>query len=363
MITTHHTPPATTASRVTIFKYISTKYFGTDKQKTVVAVRPSYYYHKVLPIYSFQTITFLMPNSKTQNVSIDSKQSINNSLKATGSSVMGKTTKKEDQQQDVDPNMMNYATFSAPIIDLSFKDINFPSGGFEYLYLSHLTNIVDLKTSVPRVGEKRVTVLASNPSEKHKEEEKKGNRSFEQDRFKSTIFGNSEFGSNKHHDDQNNHKEDEPKEIVKYLGRGVKLCNNNLSDLHGLFEGLSTIMETPRELQWIDLSYNNISCLEGLDSLPETLTSLYLHANQITSLNEIAVLQKFKNLKYLTLFGNPIEEIRNYRFCILSIFPSLKSFDRVTVTERDRQTAETYRNFFWPKTTKRKTTQQVNKKN
>ncbi|KAG2381716.1 hypothetical protein C9374_006100 [Naegleria lovaniensis] len=272
--------------------------------------------------------------------SIDPKNTLNHTLKSTiGTSPLS----NNELDENADPNLIHYATFSAPIIDFSFKDINLPS-------------VQDLKTSVPRVGEKRVRV--SKTAEKQKEDERKGNRSFEQERFKPTMFGSSEMISNKHHDESNS-KQEEPKEIIKYLGRGVKLCNNNISDLHGLFDALTTILETPQELQWIDLSYNNISSLEGLETLPETLTSLYLHANQITSLNEIAVLQKFKNLKYLTLFGNPIEEIRNYRYCILSIFPSLKSFDRVTVTERDRQTAETYRNFFWPKVSKRK--QQANK--
>ncbi|EFC46375.1 hypothetical protein NAEGRDRAFT_4690, partial [Naegleria gruberi] len=122
--------------------------------------------------------------------------------------------------------------------------------------------------------------------------------------------------------------------------RGVRLSNNNLTSLIGIFSVLSNVLETPNELLWVDLSFNSLSTLEGIDSLPENLTTLYLHANNITSLNEIAPLQRFRELKYLTLLGNPIEDIKNYRFCILSIFPYLKSFDRVTVTERDRETAK-----------------------
>ena len=149
--------------------------------------------------------------------------------------------------------------------------------------------------------------------------------------------------------------DEQSQEVVKYLGRGVRLSNNNLMDVNGLFDVMLEILETPLELTWVDLSFNNIASLSGLSALPENLTVLYLHANNITSLNEVAVLLRFTELRTLTLYGNPIEDIKNYRFCILSMFPKLKTFDKVTVTDRDKQTAEAYRAFFWPKAVKNKT--------
>lgn len=44
---------------------------------------------------------------------------------------------------------------------------------------------------------------------------------------------------------------------------------------------------------------------------------LYLHANVITNFAELAPLGKFHGLRKLTLHGNPIENLPNYRAFVL----------------------------------------------
>lgn len=89
---------------------------------------------------------------------------------------------------------------------------------------------------------------------------------------------------------------------------GVRLCHNNIKTLDGLVEALRAVMDNPaRNLQWLDLSYNELSKIgDQLLAFPN-LTTLYLHGNQIRSLNEVKKLNALTNLQKLTLHGNEWE--------------------------------------------------------
>ena len=91
------------------------------------------------------------------------------------------------------------------------------------------------------------------------------------------------------------------------------------------------------------------------------IRSLYLHGNAIDNFNEIKKLKTMPNLRRLTLHGNPLGEffqqlnylfnsrsitlkinqsyldhIPQYRACVISQLPQLKSFDFSGVTKNDR---------------------------
>lgn len=89
---------------------------------------------------------------------------------------------------------------------------------------------------------------------------------------------------------------------------------------------------------WLDLSFNQIGSVnESLVSTFPNVTTLYLHANQITKLSHIKKLSGFTQLKSLTLYGNPVEENKHYKNYILYCFPELQQLDFCVITTSQRQ--------------------------
>lgn len=92
-----------------------------------------------------------------------------------------------------------------------------------------------------------------------------------------------------------------------------------MKTINGLDKVLYDVMWNHQNLQWIDLSYNH---LQGIDeeilNFPH-LKVLYMHGNEITNLEECRKLQQLVNLQNLTLYGNPIEQIKGYRMWVLGV--------------------------------------------
>lgn len=69
------------------------------------------------------------------------------------------------------------------------------------------------------------------------------------------------------------------------------------------------------------------------------LKTLYLHGNYISNLDETKKLNGFQDLQSLTLYGNPIETIQNYRLWVLGVMytynENLRRLDQVLVTNRE----------------------------
>ena len=67
------------------------------------------------------------------------------------------------------------------------------------------------------------------------------------------------------------------------------------------------------ELRWLDLSQCRLTSIqEELTRFPK-LQMLYLHANEITKLNDVKKLGKLSGLQKLTLHGNPVAELPHYK--------------------------------------------------
>ena len=102
---------------------------------------------------------------------------------------------------------------------------------------------------------------------------------------------------------------------------------------------LTDVMFYPANLIWLDLSYNYLETIET-DLLDfAQLKTLYLHGNYIANLDETKKLERFNDLQSLTLYGNPIETIKNYRLWVLGVMytrnENLRRLDQVVVTNRE----------------------------
>lgn len=110
------------------------------------------------------------------------------------------------------------------------------------------------------------------------------------------------------------------KMVVNKVTQSLFLQNNQLRTIDTLYETLKDVMFRPECLVWLDLSYNYLTHIE--DELPNNfkmIKTLYLHGNYFENMEEVRKLNDFYDLQTLTLFGNPIEQISNYRLWVLGV--------------------------------------------
>ncbi|KAJ3217424.1 Leucine-rich repeat-containing protein 51 [Dinochytrium kinnereticum] len=133
------------------------------------------------------------------------------------------------------------------------------------------------------------------------------------------------------------------KDIVNLeaITTAIRLPNNRITSLDHLTSVAMKLGSTLQNIGWIDLSFN---CLKTIDKellhFPN-LSTLYLHANEITNLSEIDKLSNFRKLRTLTLHGNPMENAAGYRYNVISRVPGIKHLDFCVITKQDRLTART----------------------
>ncbi len=63
-------------------------------------------------------------------------------------------------------------------------------------------------------------------------------------------------------------------------------------------------------------------------------------------MREIAKLQNCHELKSLTIHGNPIDTIPNFRIYIIAFLPQLKKIDTVLISKKERDNANVWINAF-----------------
>ncbi|XP_045149238.1 dynein regulatory complex subunit 3 [Echinops telfairi] len=122
--------------------------------------------------------------------------------------------------------------------------------------------------------------------------------------------------------------------------RKLQLDNNVIERIQGL--------EKLTHLVWLDLSFNNIEAIEGLDTLVNLedlslfnnriskidsldalvkLQVLCLGNNEVSNMMNVIYLRRFKNLRTLSLSGNPISEAEDYKMFICAYLPDLVYLD------------------------------------
>ena len=77
-----------------------------------------------------------------------------------------------------------------------------------------------------------------------------------------------------------------------------------------------------------------------------SLKYFYFHKNSLIDVNEIQKLRPLKQLKHLTLHGNPIEvtvpQLRSY---VLALLPQLRSLNCTPVSKGDLRNSQTWGQF------------------
>ncbi|XP_075415256.1 dynein regulatory complex subunit 3 [Tenrec ecaudatus] len=135
--------------------------------------------------------------------------------------------------------------------------------------------------------------------------------------------------------------------------RKLQLDNNVIERIQGL--------EKLIHLVWLDLSFNNIETIEGLDTLVNLedlslfnnriskidsldalvkLQVLCLGNNDVSNMMNIIYLRRFKDLRTLSLSGNPISEAEDYKMFICAYLPDLVYLDFRRIDDHTKELAE-----------------------
>jgi Leucine-rich repeat (LRR) protein len=117
------------------------------------------------------------------------------------------------------------------------------------------------------------------------------------------------------------------------------LSNNALTTLNKLDDLASNFLEKPNDLRWLDLAYNKIGNVDDDLLKFKNLTILYLHGNEICDIKCILKLRDLRNLRTLTLHGNPIERMPSYRRYVIAILPQISNLDFSSVIDTEKKRA------------------------
>ena len=130
--------------------------------------------------------------------------------------------------------------------------------------------------------------------------------------------------------------------ILKEQVVSIKFNNNEINTWEGFDEGLATAMANSKGLQFLDASFNKLQTIGTCLSEYADLRVLYLHGNAISRLKDIDRLKTLKQIRKLTLHGNPVEDNKNYRKYVIYALPSLQQLDFTPITGLDRDHAKTW---------------------
>ncbi|KAI5739947.1 hypothetical protein M8J77_025478 [Diaphorina citri] len=132
--------------------------------------------------------------------------------------------------------------------------------------------------------------------------------------------------------------ESPPMLVGRYDTRSLWLSHNKISLVYGLDSLVRRTILDPDLIGWIDLSFNNIKNVDKnmFTNFPN-LKILYLHKNQIEEYLSVFVLRRVNSLRTLSLYGNPIEKIREYRAVVSTMIPQLVTLDSVFILPSEKQ--------------------------
>ncbi|CAG5117905.1 unnamed protein product [Candidula unifasciata] len=107
----------------------------------------------------------------------------------------------------------------------------------------------------------------------------------------------------------------------------LNLSNNNILFIDN-FDSLKHLKE-------LNLSRNCIRSLSGLEN-NTLLEAVDLESNEVIDILEVKYLRNAKNLRELSLLRNPIQELPDYRLCILYKISRLVILDRHPIKEQEK---------------------------
>lgn len=150
--------------------------------------------------------------------------------------------------------------------------------------------------------------------------------------------------------DQNKNKAELEKLIKRHgqekvLINALRLNNNKIASWLNFLSTLRTMAPLDiNQIEWLDLSFNQLQTIEASITKLKGLTKLHLHANQIHDIRDVQKLGELPKLRDLTLHGNPIEDRGRgkYRNFIIAQLPNLRSLDFTPLTQRDKGIAGSF---------------------
>ncbi|KAF5398890.1 Leucine rich repeat containing protein 51 [Paragonimus heterotremus] len=126
----------------------------------------------------------------------------------------------------------------------------------------------------------------------------------------------------------------------KWLTKTLKATNNQLEDMTEIPEVIAELFGCYDWITWLDLSCNKIASVAPTIKKLSNLKLLYLHGNQIRSLQDVQKLSSLPELSKLTLHGNPVEREKNYFHLVLTVLPNLISLDFTGISRADHETGK-----------------------
>eukprot|EP01016_Furgasonia_blochmanni_P050083 TRINITY_DN7682_c0_g1_i1.p1 TRINITY_DN7682_c0_g1~~TRINITY_DN7682_c0_g1_i1.p1 ORF type:complete len:406 (-),score=31.39 TRINITY_DN7682_c0_g1_i1:514-1731(-) len=151
------------------------------------------------------------------------------------------------------------------------------------------------------------------------------------------IFGGKAFEENKNAQTR--------KMQIKVICTSLILSYKKIPRLDRLFETINKVMFDCSKLGWIDLSHNHIVSLNtDFERFPQ-LKTLYLHCNYLSDMNEFKNLSKVPLIS-LTVHGNPVDTIPNFRLYLIGTLPNLRKIDTVLVSKKEKDNALVWRDMF-----------------
>lgn len=125
----------------------------------------------------------------------------------------------------------------------------------------------------------------------------------------------------------------------RYLTSSLWLGHNSITSTAKLQKFVNNTLASSENLSWLDLSFNAIFDIGDEIAEFPNLKILYLHGNNISNMNSILKLRKLLKLRTLTLHGNPIESLPNYRSYVITILPKILNLDFSPVISAERKKA------------------------
>ncbi|KAF9243910.1 L domain-like protein [Melanogaster broomeanus] len=130
--------------------------------------------------------------------------------------------------------------------------------------------------------------------------------------------------------------------------RGYKIPTiENLGDQHDAIDltdnSITALGNLPllKRLRTLLLANNRVASISPSIHLSvPNLTTLVLTGNNVSELGDLEPLKELKNLKYLSLLGNPVREKKWYREWLAWRIPSLRVLDFQRIRDKERQTGK-----------------------
>ena len=122
---------------------------------------------------------------------------------------------------------------------------------------------------------------------------------------------------------------------------GLTLDQYDVIDVSGNYLKRLENFPTLQRLECITAHNNSIATIDSdmFSRCLPSLRTLLLTNNNISDINEVKGLNKCETLQHLSLLGNPVTGISNYRLFVITALPFLKTLDYKKVTQTEKEAA------------------------